>query len=111
MSRRSGGRKTIIPIVGHPSKFSTSEKWARDFQRRGKGVLVDHIFYWFPRDVAIHTHRERDAELREIERFQFDMHPRTCRILPEPLPGGPQFKTVQFERTLKNRDREPRRAG
>jgi len=110
MGRRSGGRKTIIPVVGHPSKQTTSEKWAKQAQRQGKGQIIDHIFYWFTGDVY-RTHHERDSELREIELSEFEMRPRACKILPEPLPGGPQFKTVQFERTLKNRDREPRRAG
>ena len=100
MGRRSGGRKTIIPVVGHPSKFTTSAKWAGQAQRQGKGQIIDHIFYWFTGDVY-RTHHERDTELREIERSQFEMRPRACRILAEPLPGGPQFKTVQFERTLK----------
>ena len=100
MGRRSGGRKTIIPVVGHPSKFTTSAKWAGQAQRQGKGQIIDSVFYWFTGDVY-RTHHERDSELREIERSQFDMHPRACKILSEPLPGGPQFKTVQFERTLK----------
>jgi len=100
MGRRSGGRKTIIPVVGHPSKFTTSAKWAGQAQRQGKGQIIDSVFYWFTGDVY-RTHRERDSELREIELSEFEMRPRNCVILPEPLPGGPQFKTVQFERTLK----------
>lgn len=111
MGRRSGGRKTIIPVVGHPYKQTTSEHWARQAQRQGKGQIIDHVFYWFTGDVY-RTHRERDTELREIERSQFDMRPRNCKILAEPLlPGGPQFKTVQFERTLKKPSKTPQPVG
>ena len=110
MGRRSGGRKTIIPVVGHPSKFTTSIKWASQAQRQGKGQIIDSVFYWFTGDVN-RTHHERDSELREIELSAFEMRPRACRILSEPLPGGPQFKTVQFERTLKSSSKKPQPAG
>jgi len=101
MGRRSGGAKTLIPVVGHPYKKITTEKWSRQAQRQGKGQIIDHVFYWFSGDVY-RTHHERDSELREIELSEFDMRPRNCKILAEPLPGGPQFKVVQFERTLKS---------
>src|SRR5438094_6608200 len=101
MGRRSGVRKMIIPVVGHPHKQTTSEKWARQAQRQGKGQIVDSIFYWFSGDVFF-THRERDTELREIEQSDFDMRPEICDISEGRwISGGPQFKTVQFERTLK----------
>ena len=106
MGRHSGGRKTIIPVVGHPYKTTTSEKWSRQAQRQGKGQIVDSVFCWFTGDV-FYTHRERDSELREIELSEFEMRPRACDIGHEAtnegrsIPGGPQFKTVQFERTLK----------
>src|SRR5437867_2570238 len=101
MGRRSGGRKTIIPVVGHPSKFTTSIKWASQAQRQGKGQIIDSVFYWFTGDVFF-THRERDTELREIEQSDFDMRPEICDIGEGRwISGGPQFKTVQFERTLK----------
>src|SRR2546425_460008 len=116
MGRRSGGAKKLIPVVGHPYKKITTEKWSRQAQRQGKGQIIDHIFYWFSGDVY-RTHHERDSELREIEQSQFDMHPRTCDIGHETtndgrsIPGGPQFKTVQFERTLNKNSSKTRGSG
>lgn len=59
MGRRSGGGKIIIPIVNHPGKSTTTEKWARQMVRRGKAVLIDSVCYWFTGD-AFYTHLERD---------------------------------------------------
>ena len=61
MGRRSGGRKIIIPIIGHPHKFTTSDKWARQMRRRGKCTIVEGICYWFT-GHAFHTHQDRDRD-------------------------------------------------
>src|SRR5436190_16681646 len=102
MGKRSGGRKTIIPVVGHPSKFTTSAKWASQAQRQGKGQIIDSVFYWFTGDVY-RTHRERDSELREIEALAFERRIISCDIAHEHeddvdiIPGGPQFPIIQLE--------------
>lgn len=104
MGKRSAGRKTIIPIVGHPSKTMTSENWARWAHRRGLGVIVDHILYWHT-GQAFHTHRDR--ELREIETNAYELRAQACDLAHEhadhvdTIPFGPVMKTAQLEATNK----------
>jgi hypothetical protein len=99
MSKRSGGSKRILIILGHPSKTRTSEKWARQMKRRGLCDILDGIVYWtiFP----LVTHRDR--ELREIEKLNFGQSPRSCDLAhefendPDVIPYGPQMATIQSE--------------
>jgi hypothetical protein len=106
LSRRSGGSHTIIPVVGHPYKTSTSEKWARQAQRRGQGQIVDHVFYALSEGQVLQI-VERD--IPEIENSQFEARPRACDLVHEHDDhahgeyGGPVFKTFQFERILRRR--------
>ena len=62
MSRRSGGSKVIIGIVGHPFKKTCSEKWARQMGRRGLAVVVDLVCYWKKEGDAFFTHVNRELE-------------------------------------------------
>jgi len=100
MGKHSGGSKRILIVIGHPSKTRTSEKWARQQKRRGLCDIIDQIVYWAVGSPLV-THRDR--ELREITRLNFQPYPQACDLAhefedhPDPIPFGPQMKTVQSE--------------
>lgn len=44
--------KSLMPVVGHTHKTFTSEKWARQYCRRGRGQIVDGVLYCFRSGVT-----------------------------------------------------------
>lgn len=104
MGRKSGGRKIIILVIGHPTKKTTSQKWARQAERRGKGQIIDSILYWHT-GQALQTHRDR--ELRQVEALRFEMGGKACDLTHEHsddaeyVHGGPEFRTIQLESSSK----------
>ena len=55
-------------IVGCPHKSTTTLKWARQAERKGKGKIVDAILYWYADDLALFTHVERDQRTSPNDR-------------------------------------------
>ena len=65
----------MLLVVGHPHKSTTTEKWARQAERRGLCRIVEGIAYWFT-GHAFHTHQDRDRDYATGEIHGVEWHPR-----------------------------------